>query len=321
MLVSVLIPVYNVEAYFEEAVRSILSQTYSKLEIVIVDDCSTDGTYSICQRLAESDPRIRLFRNDANRKIASTLNRALSESTGQLIARMDGDDISEPDRIERQVDYLNSNPHVDLVGVNLIGIDENGKELNRFVHLWDQKLLVKSSKYVTPVSHVWVARRAVYERLSGYRDIPGCEDYDFLLRMLSLGLRFGNVPDYFGYRVRIQRRGNTQAMIGLRQRKMFSYVYWLYRERRNNRADPFCPANMAAHLRVHPVSSLLYRISNRFLDRAIVARSQGHVLKTAALLTVALVSPHQIRYLYQRLQYRLIQGVQTRSARERQGGQ
>lgn len=316
MLISVLIPVYNVEAYVEEAVRSMLLQTYRMLEIIIIDDCSTDGTFAVCQRLAASDPRIRLFRNDSNLRISSTLNRAYAESTGQLIARMDGDDISEPDRIERQVNYLNANPNIDLVGVNLIGIDANGNELSRFVHLWDQKLLVKSSKYVTPVSHVWVARRSVYERLSGYRDIPGCEDYDFLLRMLSQGLRFGNVPDYFGYRVRIQRRGNTQAMIGLRQRKMFGYVYRLYLERRNGRADSFCSATMSAHLRVHPVATRLYRISNNFLDRAIVARSQGNLLQFAALLAGSLVSPHQIHYLYQRLQYRLIKGIQTRLTRK-----
>lgn len=321
MLVSVLIPVYNVETYVEEAVRSILSQTYRKLEIVIVDDCSTDATYAICQKLAASDPRILLFRNDSNRKIASTLNRAFAESAGQLIARMDGDDISEPDRIERQVNYLNANPDIDLVGVNLIGIDANGNELSRFVHLWDQQLLVKSCKYVTPVSHVWVARRVVYERLSGYRDIPGCEDYDFLLRMLSQGLRFGNIPDYFGYRVRLQRRGNTQAMIGLRQRKMFSYVYRLYRERRKGVADSFCSESMSTHLRVHPVAAILYGISNRFLGRAIVARSHGHLLKCAAFLTGALISPHQILYLYQRLQYRLIQGMQARSSPEGCGRQ
>jgi glycosyltransferase involved in cell wall biosynthesis len=319
VLVSVLIPVYNVEAYVEMAVRSVLSQTYCKLEIVIVDDCSTDGTHAICQRLAAADARIRLFRNDSNRKIASTLNRAYAESTGEMIARMDGDDISEPDRIDRQVDYLNANPHIDLVGVNLIGIDASGNELNRFFHLWDQELLVKSSKYVTPVSHVWVARRSVYERLSGYRDIPGCEDYDFLLRMLSQGLRFGNIPDYFGYRVRIQRRGNTQAMIGLGQRKMFSYVYRLYLERRNGCADSFVSATKSAHLRVHPVSGLLYRISNRFLDRAIVARSQGQWLQCAAMLAGALISPHQIHYLYQRLQYRLMQGRQPTSVHGERG--
>lgn len=311
MLVSVLIPVFNVEAFVETAVRSILSQTYRELEVVIVDDCSTDGTYTICQRLAADDRRIRLFRNDSNRKISFTLNRAYAESTGDLIARMDGDDISEPDRIERQVDYLQAHPEIDLVGVSLIGIDTSGHELSRFAHLWDERLLLKSSKYVTPVSHVWVAKRRVYEQLSGYRDIPGCEDYDFLLRMVSKGLRFANVPDYFGYRVRIQRRGNTQAAIGLRQRKMFRYVYGLYRQRRDRGDDTFSSAEMAAHLRVHPLWNRLYEVSNTFLDRAIIERSQGRLLRAAALLIGSMISPHQIQYLYQRLQYRLIKRQQA----------
>ncbi len=311
MLVSVLIPVYNVETYVEAAIHSILSQTYNSLEIIIVDDCSTDGTYAICQRLAADDRRIRLFRNDSNRKISFTLNRAYTESVGELIARMDGDDISEPDRIERQVRYLHSHPEIDLVGVSLIGIDSSGNELNRFAHLSDENLLLKSSKYVTPVSHVWVAKRSVYEQLRGYRDIPGCEDYDFLLRMLSLGLRFINVPNYFGYRVRIQRCGNTQASIGLRQRKMFRYVYTLYRERCARNVDSFSSESMARYLRSPPLWSHLYGISNRLLDQAIVARSQRRPLRSAALLVGAMISPHQIQYLYQRLRYRLIQRQQS----------
>ncbi len=315
MLVSVLIPVYNVEAYVELAVRSILEQTYQNLEIIIVDDCSTDRTHEICLNLRSTDSRIRVYRNESNRKISFTLNRAFAESTGIFIARMDGDDISEPDRISRQVDYLVANSELDLVGVNLIGIDPDGKELSRFTHISDEKLLLKSIRYVTPVSHVWLARRSVYERLAAYRDIPGCEDYDFLLRMRSLGLRFSNVPDYFGYRVRIQRSGNTQAAIGIRQRKMFNYVFRLYRERQRTGEDSFSPASMAMHLSTGPLSLWLYKVSNQCLERAIVARSRRHALQSAAWLAVALISPHQVQYLYFRLRYRLIRRSE-RSASE-----
>lgn len=307
MLVSVLIPVYNVEAYVEAAVRSVLAQTYPYLEIVVVDDCSTDRTHEICLNLRAIDKRVRVYRNESNRKISFTLNRAFSESTGSLIARMDGDDISEPDRIARQVEYLASNPKLDLVGVNLIGIDSHGREISRFTHISDEWLLLKSSRYVTPVSHVWVARRSVYEKLAGYRDIPGCEDYDFLLRMRSLGLRFGNIPNYFGYRVRIHRDGNTQSAIGLRQRKMFNYVYGLYLERERTGVDTFSPAAMAAHLSIGRLPRFLYGVSNQCLARAIVARSAGRLVKAAAWLAASMVSPHQVQYLYFRLRYRLIQ--------------
>jgi len=306
VLVSVLIPVYNVEAYVEDAIRSILVQTYTHLEIIIIDDCSTDRTYEICLQLRNTDSRIQIYRNESNRRISYSLNRALAESRGDLIARMDGDDISEPDRISRQVEYLLNNPGLDLVGVNLIGIDPNGHELNRFTHFSDQKSLIESMRYVTPVSHVWVARRSVYQRLAAYREIPGCEDYDFLLRMHSLGLCFSNVPDYFGYRVRIQRIGNTQAAIGLRQRMLFNYVYGLYRERERTGRDSFSPEDMARHLSTNTILDWLYRVSNQCLARAIVARSKGHLFKAATWLTGALLSPHQVQYLYFRLRYRLI---------------
>ncbi|WFT52817.1 glycosyltransferase family 2 protein [Acinetobacter baumannii] len=105
-LISVLIPVYNVEAFVKEAVSSICNQTYKNIEIIVVDDCSTDNTYNIVAELAIIDPRIRLYKNDKNSKIVKTLNFALEQAKGEFIARMDGDDISTPERLEKQLEFL-----------------------------------------------------------------------------------------------------------------------------------------------------------------------------------------------------------------------
>ena len=305
-LISILLPVYNVGKYVLIAVNSLQCQTYSNIEIIIVDDCSTDDTYDICSKLAASDSRIRLFRNETNLKIALTLNRAFSVSCGEYIARMDGDDISLPNRIQRQIEFLMSNPEINLVGVSLTGINEYGDVISKFEHSSNKDFLYKSIRYVTPVSHVWIAERQVYEKLKGYRNIPGCEDYDFLLRMLSFGFSFSNVPKYFGYSVRLQREGNTQSSIGLRQRKMFSYVYGLYRERLKNGVDSFSSNRMEDQLRGSHLAHWLYSISNRFLNCAIVEKSKGNLLKSAACIVVSLISPNQILYLWQRAMYRFL---------------
>jgi glycosyltransferase involved in cell wall biosynthesis len=93
-LISVIIPTYNVENYIIDSVNSIINQTYKNIEIIIVDDNSNDNTFKILNSLKELDSRIKLYKNNKNLKIVNTLNFAISVSSGEYIARMDGDDIS-----------------------------------------------------------------------------------------------------------------------------------------------------------------------------------------------------------------------------------
>ena len=115
-LVSVLIPCYNCEEYVEEAVMSIIKQTYSNLEILVIDDGSTDNTKTILQRLAQKDSRIRYIKNEENLKLIKTLNKGLDLCNGKYIARMDADDISLLTRIEKQVNFLEKHPEIGIVG-------------------------------------------------------------------------------------------------------------------------------------------------------------------------------------------------------------
>lgn len=114
-LVSVLIPCYNVEMYVEESVNSILNQTYTHLEIIAINDCSTDNTGNILRQLAEKDSRITVVNNPENLRLISTLNKGIELCHGDYIARMDADDISLPTRIEKEVDFLESNKDHDIV--------------------------------------------------------------------------------------------------------------------------------------------------------------------------------------------------------------
>ncbi len=111
--VTVLMPTYNVEKYVREAIESVLRQTYSDFELLVMDDCSTDGTLDVVRTI--DDPRIRIERNHSNLGLADNLNRGLSLITTELVARMDGDDIAEPFWLEREVEVLDNHPEIGIV--------------------------------------------------------------------------------------------------------------------------------------------------------------------------------------------------------------
>lgn len=110
--VTVLMPTYNVASYVEEAIESVLKQTYRDFELLVIDDCSTDETVSVVQGI--DDPRIRIVRNEKNVGLAENLNRGLSHITTEYAARMDGDDIAEPFWLEREVAVLDSHPEIGI---------------------------------------------------------------------------------------------------------------------------------------------------------------------------------------------------------------
>lgn len=305
-LVSVLIPVYNVEKYVELAIRSIMNQTYNNLEIIIVDDGSNDNTYEILKKLAGQDSRIRLFKNPENMKIVNTLNFALSIANGKYIARMDGDDISEIHRIENKVKFLEGHPEFDLVGSSMVSINIFGDIIGRTICYADPFILLKTIKYVTPVGHIWVARKSVYDKLGGYREISGVEDYDFLLRMLSSSLKFTNIQDYYGYYVRLGRAGNTISVYGLKQLKMRRYVYKLFLERKIKGCDGFSVDELEKISDSNKLFRAIHFISNNALYRAIEYKGKKKYIRSLLYTLLSLSSFYQIRYLYERIIYRFI---------------
>lgn len=222
-------PVYNVELYVEEAIVSILNQSYRNIEFIIIDDCSTDKTWEIVSYYSDIDKRIVSHRFSENRRIADALNFGLQLATGEFIARMDGDDISTVDRIRRLFDYLIENPDISLVGSFMEIINESGQTIGERKLITDYFDLLKIVKFASPVPHIWLCKKSVYDLVGNYR-LPGAEDYDFLLRMISKNLMFSNVPDYL-YKVRT-RDGNTSTSIGYMQFISARLAYKLFLERR-----------------------------------------------------------------------------------------
>ena len=110
--VSVITPAYNAEPFLEATVSSVQNQTFSDWEMIIVDDCSTDSTYMLAQRLAKSDARIRVLQNDKNSGVAVTRNRALDAAQGEYIAFLDADDLWLPDKLEQQIRFMETGQFV-----------------------------------------------------------------------------------------------------------------------------------------------------------------------------------------------------------------
>ena len=125
-LVSVLMGIYNCADTLEEAVDCILTQTYENWELIMCDDCSSDNTYEIAVKIAQKDNRIKVIKNEKNLTLAPTLNHCFEEAKGEYLARMDGDDICDKDRFEKEVKVLNEHPEYAVVSSGMRFYDENG---------------------------------------------------------------------------------------------------------------------------------------------------------------------------------------------------
>lgn len=187
-LVSIIMGVYNGEFTVKRCIESILMQTYIRWEFIICDDCSTDKTYDIIKQYALNDSRIKILKNDHNLRLAATLNRCLLESKGKYIARIDADDESYPDRIARQVKFLNENPQFAVVGSNMMIFDENG---DKYIRKYEKNPTKWGLITNVPFAHPTIMMRAeVYRELGGYRvgdDTVRAEDLDLWFRFFSRG--------------------------------------------------------------------------------------------------------------------------------------
>lgn len=199
--VSIILPVYNGEKYLAAAIKSILHQTYRNLELIIVDDCSTDESSQIAKSYAETDRRIRVFRNRKNVKLPRSLNNGFRVATGDLFTWTSDDNILKPDAIEAMVDVFEKNSNVDFVYADIIPIDENG-EINKKCHVYLNGEI--DDIYVfNPILACFLYKRTVHERLGGYDPkLFLCEDYDFWVRTYESGFNMYHLKKrlYF-YRV------------------------------------------------------------------------------------------------------------------------
>ena len=198
--VSVIMAVYNCESTVGEAIESILNQTYSDIQFVICNDCSTDNTAEIVKEYAKKDNRIVYIENRENKKLPYSLNHCLEYTTGKYIARMDGDDYSYPKRFETQVNYLKDHEQIDLVGCAMDVY--NGERIIGKINSTTHPRGADAIKI--PFSHATIMTYAyVYEALKGYsleKRAVRVEDADLWIRFFNAGFTGDNLQEAY-YRV------------------------------------------------------------------------------------------------------------------------
>ncbi|MEX2648801.1 MAG: glycosyltransferase family 2 protein [Alphaproteobacteria bacterium] len=255
--VSVLIPVRDGEPFLREAVDSILDQTFSDFELLFIDDGSIDGTAAILEAYARGDRRVRVLHNATKLGLTASLNLGLRATRGEYVARMDHDDWSHPDRLLRQVAFLDTNPGIILVGTSFATIDGGGRTRKVDIEAttwWEFEWM---SMFRPPVCHPTVMLRAsLFREFGAYYDetyVVG-QDFDYWCRALDHGRGCVLRDVLFNYR---SHPASVSATKRDQQRDGFYRTATTqFRRRMPHRADLYDPIdrfNECLH-RDHPVT-------------------------------------------------------------------
>ncbi|QOV89439.1 glycosyltransferase family 2 protein [Humisphaera borealis] len=202
-VVSVIIAVHNEERFVGDAIDSILSQTLSPLELIVIDDASSDATPVILQRIA--DTRIQVVRNEVNLGLTASLNRGLAAARGAFVARLDGDDIARPDRLALQVDFLERHPDVGIVGSSRRVVDEQGTFLYEATAIPDDAAIRWRLLLGNPLAHPTVMiRRSVLDKheLRYDESFRTAQDYELWTRLAAVTKTANLVEPLVTYRRR-----------------------------------------------------------------------------------------------------------------------
>ena len=198
--VSVLLPTYNGGKFITKAIESVLKQSFNDLELIVIDDGSSDYTSKIVEEFAHKDGRIVFVRNKENLGIQKTLNKGLGIAKGEYIARVDDDDEwVDKNKLSEQVTFLDENPDYVLVGTGVIMVDENRNELFRFLQPSTDKLIRNRILFKSCFTHSSVLfRKESIMNLGGYSEDEKhrhVEDYYLWLRLGNVGKLY-NLPTY-----------------------------------------------------------------------------------------------------------------------------
>jgi glycosyltransferase involved in cell wall biosynthesis len=217
-LISVLMSSYNDEKFIDESVQSILNQSFSDFEFLIINDGSTDNTLKIMQRYTKQDKRIILINNKRNLGFIKSLNKGLKKAKGKYIARMDADDVALPNRLQIQFDYLEQNTDIFMAGTYAINMDENGTKISLFKPPTNPKMIAKSLETYNCMYHNTIMFRNSGEYF--YREkMTYTEDNDLYLRFLSDGKKIANIPILL---VKYRRSPNSTSFSKRGKQMLFS---------------------------------------------------------------------------------------------------
>ena len=217
-LISVIMPVYNGEKYLREAIDSVLAQTYTNFELLLINDGSTDNSEEII--LSYKDNRIRYIKNERNLKLIATLNKGIDFANGTYISRMDADDTMPPERYEIQMKYMMKHPDVDLCSVWAHVTDEQGKRIGKLKGVDTSELINVSLFFTNPINHPGILCKSNVLKENKYQEFTHVEDMGMWIHLRDKGYKMVNIPKYlYSYRWYGSNVSNTNADFQLQQKK------------------------------------------------------------------------------------------------------
>ena len=275
-MITVIMSTYKEdERLLRESIESILNQTYKDFEyIIILDYPDNDVHKSVIEEYALKDDRIHFYINETNMGLTDSLNRGLSLCHGEYIARMDADDISLPDRLERQMKYLEKN-HYDLIGGITEMINENGTLLYSIKSVpTDPKKINKALRYSQCIAHpTWLGKKEVFEKNAGYRHMPLCEDYDFTLRAVLNGFVISNLNEPV-----LKYRMTSNSISRSNLFEQYLYMSYITNEYKNKRVASVDKAYAYVQQHLNEKDSNKYLKANVIFNRMLQEMSDKQIL-------------------------------------------
>lgn len=228
--ISVIMPAYNAQNFIRKSIESILNQTLTDLEFIIINDGSSDSTLEIIQEYQRNDSRIKIL-NQENRGIVKSLNRGIMHSKGDYIARMDADDICWPERLEKQLQYLKENPKIDLISCGYQPIDEHDKNIGEpILHPSNENALKIALCFSSPICHPGVmAKREVFSNFPYKEKVS--EDHALWISIARKYLISNIEEPLIKYRITensLSKRNKLRISLETKTRGLLFFL-WLYR--------------------------------------------------------------------------------------------
>ena len=277
MEVSVIMATYKEpENLLRQAIESILTQSYKDFEfIIILDNPENKEHIGIVKSYQKQDSRIRFYINEKNAGLTTTLNRGIELSRGKYICRMDADDISMPERIQNQKEYLEKG-NFDLIGGVSQMIKEDGSVIYSIKKVpADLEKIKKCISYNQVIAHpTWFGKRKVFVTLQGYRQIPLCEDYDFTLRALLRNYRISNLNE-----VVLKYRMTTQSLSRNNLFEQYLYARYITSEYKKGRIADIQHAKMYVKKKNKKSSAERYLRANILFNQLLTDLENRRILK------------------------------------------
>lgn len=228
--ITVIMSVFNGSKFLAESIQSILDQTFKEFEFIIINDGSTDNSLDIIRSFESADSRIKVI-SKLNEGLAKSLNTAISISKGEYIARMDADDISYKNRLEKQYEFMQKNKSIDLCGCSMDIIDELGNVTSEKIQASNNHEILKKRFFQSPILHItFFGKKLFFLKNNGYREeFKYAQDYDLVMRGIDAGAKICNIKhklvQYRDYRQKIEPEKFIQ------QFRMTELIVKLSRER------------------------------------------------------------------------------------------